>query len=128
MTDQFDVVTIGAGFAGLSAARKASEAGLSVCVLEARDRVGGRVYTRTVDGSWVDVGGQWVGPTQDHILRLADELGVKTFATHTTGDNQVFVGGKTKRYRGTIPRLDLFSLLNVGWAQWRLERMSKSVP
>jgi monoamine oxidase len=125
----FDAAVIGAGFAGLSAARRLSEAGVSACVLEARDRVGGRVYTRTLDGGpWVDLGGQWVGPTQDHILALIDELGVRTFPTWTTGDNLVHVHGAQKRYRGTIPRLGLFSLLNVGWAQWRLERMSKSVP
>jgi monoamine oxidase len=129
MSDELDVVTVGAGFAGLSAARRLSERGLRVCVLEARDRVGGRVYTRTIDGgSWVDLGGQWVGPTQDHILDLARELGVKTFSTFTTGENQVFYDGKSKRYRGTIPRLDLLSLVNVGWAQWRLETMAKSVP
>lgn len=129
MAVDFDVVTIGAGFAGLSAARRLSEQGLRVCVLEARERVGGRVYTRVLDsGLWVDLGGQWLGPTQDHALALVRELGVKTFPTWTRGDNQVSIRGATKRYRGTIPRLDLFSLLNLGWAQWRLERMAKKVP
>lgn len=127
--DEVDAVTVGAGFAGLSAARRLGERGLRVRVLEARDRVGGRVYTRTLDdGTWVDLGGQWIGPTQDHVLALARELGAKTFPTWTAGDNQVQVDGKTKRYRGTIPRLDLFSLLDVGQAQWRLERMARTVP
>jgi len=127
--DEVDVVTIGAGFAGLSAARRMSERGLRVVVLEARDRVGGRVYTRVLEGgTWVDLGGQWLGPTQHHALALVRELGVRTFPTWTEGDNQVFVRGAAKRYRGTIPRIDLFSLLNIGWAQWRLERMAKTVP
>ena len=129
MSEDTDVVVIGAGFAGLSAARALAKDGLRAVVLEARDRVGGRVYTRTLDGGpWVDLGGQWLGPTQDHALDLVRELGLATFPTWTKGDNLVVVGGKARRYRGTIPRLPIASLLDVGWAQWRLERMSKTVP
>lgn len=124
-----DVVVVGAGFAGLSAARALGKAGKKAIVLEARDRVGGRVLTKRVDvATWVDLGGQWIGPTQHEVTALAAELEVETFAMWTRGDNLVVTGGKAKRYRGTIPRLALLSLLNVGWAQWRLERMSKKVP
>jgi monoamine oxidase len=124
-----DVVVVGAGFAGLSAARALGNAGKKVAVLEARDRVGGRTFTKQLeDGPWVDLGGQWIGPTQHEIVALARELGIETFPMWTRGDNLVVVNGKAKRYRGTIPRLGLPSLLNVGWAQWRLERMSKTVP
>ncbi len=124
-----DVVVVGAGFAGLSAARELTRAGLAVVVLEARDRVGGRVYTKTLEGGpWVDLGGQWAGPTQNHLLALIAEHNLPTFGTWTKGENLVHVNGKSRRYRGTIPRLDPLSLLNVGYAQWRLERMSKQVP
>lgn len=129
MSDALDCVVVGAGFAGLSAARELTKAGLSTLVLEARERVGGRVYTKELEGGLqVDLGGQWVGPTQEHLLALIAEHGVRTFDTWTKGDNLVVVRGKARRYRGTIPRLDVLSLLNVGWAQWRLERMSKQVP
>lgn len=112
-----------------SAARELTKAGLSAIVLEARDRVGGRVYTKMLDGGpWVDLGGQWAGPTQDHLLALIAEHGLPTFGTWTKGDNLVHIGGKARRYRGTIPRLDVLSLLDVGYAQWRLDRMSKQVP
>ena len=124
-----DVVVVGAGFAGLEAARTLGRRGTKVVVLEARDRVGGRVMTTKLDaGPWVDLGGQWIGPTQHAITALAKELAIETFPTWTRGDNLVIVNGKPKRYRGTIPRLALPSLLNIGWAQWRLERMSKTVP
>lgn len=76
-----DVVVIGAGFAGLSAARRLVDAGETVLVLEARDRVGGRVHTTTLDdGTWVDVDGQWMGPTQDRVAALARELSVERAA------------------------------------------------
>lgn len=124
-----DVVVVGAGFAGLSAARALGRAGRRAVVLEARDRVGGRVYTTTLEGGpFVDLGGQWIGPTQDEILALVAELGVQTFPTWTRGDNVLSLGGKARRWRGTIPRLPLASLLAVGFTQWRLERMAKKVP
>jgi monoamine oxidase len=129
MMNDTDVIVVGAGFAGLSAARALGKANKKVIVLEARDRVGGRVMTKKLDvGPWVDLGGQWIGPQQHEINALVRELDIETFAMWTRGDNLVFVKGKAKRYRGTIPRIALLSLLDVGWAQWRLDRMAKRVP
>ena len=65
-----DVVIVGAGPAGLTAARELRKAGLSVAVLEARDRVGGRTWTDTVDGAMLEIGGQWVSPDQTALLEL----------------------------------------------------------
>ena len=85
MTDT-DVVIVGAGLAGLSAARSLTEAGVDVVVVEARDRVGGRTLNHDLGGGKVvEVGGQWIGPTQDRIAALAAELGVETFPTYTAG-------------------------------------------
>lgn len=99
-----DVAIVGAGFSGLSAARKLQDAGLSVVVLEARDRVGGRIHTRHApDGTPIDVGGQWVGPGQDRILALIDELGVETFPTHEVGDNVFCYDGQVIRSADLLP-------------------------
>jgi monoamine oxidase len=92
-----DVVVVGAGFAGLAAARRLAAAGATVIVLEARDRVGGRTETIDVDGIPVDIGGQWVGPGQDRLYALADELGVETFAQPTAGDTVLLRGGTATR-------------------------------
>uniref|UniRef100_A0A8C0ZFN5 monoamine oxidase n=1 Tax=Cyanistes caeruleus TaxID=156563 RepID=A0A8C0ZFN5_CYACU len=74
-----DVMVLGS----LSAAKLLSEAGVSVVVLEARDRVGGRTFTiRNDKVNYVDVGGSYVGPTQNRILRLAKELGVETYKVY----------------------------------------------
>ena len=92
-----DVVVIGAGLAGLTAARQVVAAGRSALVLEARDRVGGRVLSHTLpDGSPSELGGMFTGPTQDHIQALAGELGVGLYPTYNTGNN-VFVGGDGRR-------------------------------
>ncbi len=106
-TQQYDVAVIGAGLAGLSAARRLHEAGLDVIVLEARDRVGGRTWSVTEDGGrLVEYGGQWVGPTQDRVLALIDELGLETFAQFTDGDNLQLTGDEKLRYHGAIPTGD----------------------
>ena len=85
-----DVVVVGAGLAGLTAARELAGAGLDVQVLEARDRVGGRTLNHSVGEQPEDVvelGGQWVGPTQHEVMALAEELGLATYPTHAEGKN-----------------------------------------
>jgi monoamine oxidase len=80
-----DVVVVGAGLSGLMAARALAAKGKKVKVLEARGRVGGRTYSPKAGGVTVDVGGQWLGPTQDKVAALADKLGVETFKTYWEG-------------------------------------------
>lgn len=88
-----DVAVVGAGLAGLTAARELRRHKLTVCVVEARDRVGGRTLDRAAGGLTVEGGGQWAGPTQTAVLGLAKELGVDTFPSYTKGKTVVHSGG-----------------------------------
>ena len=123
-----DVAVVGAGLAGLTAARALSAAGASFLVLEARDRVGGRTLNEPIgDGKVVEVGGQWIGPTQVRLAALARELGIETFPTHGQGENLIEWRGGLRRYRGTIPKLGPHVLADIGQAQARLDRMARTV-
>ena len=123
-----DVVVVGAGFAGLSAARDLVRLGYNVVVLEGRDRVGGRSATTTIAGTPVDLGGTFVGPTQDEVLALAAELGCETVPTYSRGKNLIRWRGRVRSYRSTIPRLSILELLDVSRIQWRFERACRHVP
>ena len=124
-----DVVVVGAGLAGLSAARSLRAAGRDVVLFEARDRVGGRTFNQDIgDGKIVELGGQWVGPTQDRMYELIAELGLETFATYGEGEN-IFEGHDgMRRYKGTIPKVSPISLGEVGVVMARLNRLAKTIP
>ncbi|GAB3501620.1 FAD-dependent oxidoreductase [Spirosoma knui] len=124
----YDVVVIGAGYAGLTATRDLLKAGKNVLLLEAQGRVGGRVWTqRFDDGSYVDLGGAWVGPTQDRLYALAKEFSVETFKTFDEGKSTQFFRGQVKRYKGLIPPLPVGALLSLDAAIKALSKLSKTV-
>jgi monoamine oxidase len=94
-----DVVVVGAGISGLAAARAIEKKGHSVVVLEARDRVGGRLLNAPIAGGHItEVGGEYVGPTQDRSEALADAVGVRRFKTYNTGSNVLIVDGRRSLY------------------------------
>ena len=124
-----DVCVIGAGYAGLTAARQLAQAGSSVVVLEARNRVGGRVWTRPApDGTPLDVGGTWLGPGQDAAYALAAEVGITTYPTWAKGDTVLVGAAGVKRYRGDVPNINPISVASLGLAMTRLDKMAKQVP
>ncbi|MGX9347277.1 flavin monoamine oxidase family protein [Microbacterium sp. KNMS] len=98
-----DVVIVGAGAAGTTAANELKKAGLSVAVLEARDRVGGRLWTDVVDGAMLEIGGQWVSPDQDALKETIAELGLETYSRYREGESvYVDADGKLTRFTGEI--------------------------
>lgn len=128
-TPEADVAVIGAGLAGLTAARELRRQGRDVVVLEAMERVGGRTLNhRFADGTLVEVGGQWVGPTQDRLIALAAELGVGTYASWDEGEHLIELAGEIKRYDDEYFGLPLPTVLDLGVAQARIDRLAARVP
>lgn len=127
---EVDYCVVGAGFAGLTAALRLKQAGHSVALLEARDRVGGRTFTEYLpDGTWIDRGGAWIGPGQDRIYALMDEFGVSEYKQHHDGDAMMIVDGKKHRYGGTIPwTMSPWAVANLGVGLLSIEKMAKSLP
>ncbi|MBG0831532.1 FAD-dependent oxidoreductase [Planomonospora sp. ID67723] len=122
---EVDAVVVGAGLAGLLAARRLHQAGMNVVVCEAKDRVGGRMLTMTsTTGVPVDAGAAWVGPGQKAVLALLEELGIGLIPQYDDGANLLHVDGRTYRYQGSIPPVGPIGLLDLGRAQYALDRMA----
>ncbi|MDO5633811.1 MAG: FAD-dependent oxidoreductase [Micrococcus sp.] len=115
-----DVVVIGAGPAGLMAARTAVAQGLTVTVLEARERVGGRTWNGLVADDvgqhhFIEIGGQWISPDQTRLKELVADLGLPTFARYRTGDGvylapdgtrHVYSGAQFPAAESTVAEMD----------------------
>ncbi len=123
-----DVAVIGAGFAGLNAATRLRKAGLSVQVVEARDRVGGRSMPGTLNGRTLDLGGQWVGVHHNRLRALAAEAGTALVTQYVQGDKLLQVGDSIKRYSGLIPPISPVTLVEMQLALTRLGQLQKRVP
>jgi monoamine oxidase len=131
--DVYDAVIVGGGLSGLGAAKALSEAGKSFVVLEARDRTGGRVHTVQLEnGGYVEVGAQFIGPTQDEVIALALELDLALYETYDTGNNVLYHQGEAKPYEsdsvlGAIPPVDIISLTQLLTIQGTLDAMATEI-
>ncbi|MEX1179032.1 MAG: FAD-dependent oxidoreductase [Nitriliruptor sp.] len=120
-----DVVVVGGGLAGLVCARRLTEDGVRVQVLEARDRVGGRTENGALpDGQPIELGGQWIGPGQTRMYALLDELGLSTFPTYDEGAHVLHLGGDRRTFAGDTPPLGGFALADLAASLPRLHRQA----
>ncbi len=131
MKPDYDVIVIGAGLAGLTAARQLERSNLRVLVIEARDRVGGRNEEVTLgNGLTLEVGGQWIGANQEKMFALCREFDLKLIPTYNEGDNLLYINGKRKRMgsqRGAIPRLNPFVLLDLYRSIKKIDKLSAQI-
>jgi monoamine oxidase len=124
-----DVVIVGAGLAGLTAARRVAQAGLTPIVLEARDRVGGRTVNEPIgDGVIVEMGGQYVAARDERLRPLLGELGLDMFPVYDKGRSLLDVGRGLKRYKGSMPKVAPRTLIELGRARMKIDRSAKKVP
>ncbi len=126
--EPLDVVVVGAGLAGLCAARTLVERGARVAVLEARDRVGGRTLSSELGGAMIDLGGQWIGPTQHRLAALAAELGVETFPQFHAGRKLLSWGGRLSDYRDALPPLSLLAQAELFLTDRRWKKFLAEIP
>jgi monoamine oxidase len=124
-----DVLILGGGFSGIAAARQIHRQGLTFEVLEANHRLGGRVFSQHYPAYQVtlDLGGQWVGPTQDRLYALLSEYHLDTYPTYNEGKHTLDIQGKLSYYTGLIPKVGLLSLLNLAFILEKLERMARKI-
>ena len=130
MESSVEVVVIGGGISGLCAAKLLSlDHGASVVVLEARNRVGGR--TNTVEDpkfKYTDLGGAYVGPTQNRILRVAKELGIQTYKVYNEGSIVELLGGKRRIFNGDVSTWNPIAILDYYNMIRTLDKMGEEIP
>ncbi|XP_033099699.1 amine oxidase [flavin-containing] B-like [Anneissia japonica] len=125
-----NIIVVGAGISGLCAANYLKDNGCDVILLEARDRVGGRTLTfRDPSVDYVDLGGAYVGPTQNRILRVANEVGVKPYVVRDAEKSVWLQNGKRYEFNGFMPKFwNPLIWLDVNSIIREIDRIGETIP
>ena len=133
----YDCIIVGSGLSGLIAARNLQRAGHQILVLEAQDRIGGRMYGQQIaPNQYIDFGGQWVGPTQDRFLALLDEYKISRFPSPLEGKTVFLYNGNRSEFKGFFQGFPEGERPEISQEEWddamqawhRFEELSQSLP
>ncbi|MBK8506780.1 MAG: FAD-dependent oxidoreductase [Saprospiraceae bacterium] len=109
----YDVIVVGGGLTGLSAAHQLALAGKQVLVLESGSRVGGRIYSEKLEETIIEHGAQWIAPNHYMVIELANTLGLEIEKRPHSGQNiYIDKGGRKKFFTGLYPNARLGEWLN----------------
>ena len=123
------MIVVGAGFAGITAARELKASGRTVVLLEARNRLGGRSLNHPIgEGEVVDLGAEFYGKRNPIIAEAARSVGVRSYKVYDTGDRLIDHGGKIVRWKGYVPTISPSALVDFGQAVLRIDRMAREIP
>jgi monoamine oxidase len=123
---EVDVVIIGAGLAGLSAALELKKRKISFTVLESRERTGGRVFSfKTKEDVTIDMGAQWIDQNHHHIQKLLSQFDLEVVATNKKGKSVFFIDGK--RTVGKFPPLSIPGFVDVFQFTRKLNKLSSKI-
>ena len=127
MSSTTDVIVVGAGLSGLTAARELTRLGHSVVVLEARDRVGGRTWTIPIGNGKYDIGGQFVGPSQDRVRALVAEFGLHLEPVPCEGQRVWELGGGRVEFVDGHPQIPDADKIEIGKIYGLMNDMARHV-
>lgn len=125
--ESWNVIIVGAGFAGLKAALELQKAGKRVLILEAQDRVGGRAKYGEICGQAIDTGGQWLGAQQHRLRALAQQFHVQTYPQYIKGKSLLCLNNEVSQFQ-LIPKLPLASYFSLAQVYYVWQRDMKTLP